>query len=160
MGSDDQPGARIADAVEGLRDRAIAVPAATSAGTTTYVVERPTYRVTIVVNPARWLGLDFHLFGPDGSTVLTYAVDTDLYNISLSRYQRFAADIETDIVLLLEALAQGKVLVDRSGPRPSMIVSTGRGQVWVRKRRLGTTVTPWQAATESAVPPGFGRLAP
>ena len=85
-------GGRIAEAVDRLRLRGIAVDATMRAGVTTYLVERPTYRARIVVDPVRWLGVEFVLLGADRLdnqrvVDLGYWADTDLYNISLDKYQ-------------------------------------------------------------------------
>jgi hypothetical protein len=159
--SDDRlPGARIAEAADWLRRRGIAVEATTLAGVTTYLVEKPTYRAKIVVDPARWLGVEFVLLGHERVVDLGYWVDTDLYNISLDKYRWFAAEIETDIVLLLDGLVQGKVFVDRTSPRPSMIVPSSDGPLLIRRRRFGATTDLYDGDVTSGPPPGFRTLDP
>jgi len=135
------------------------VEATTEAGATTYLVERPTSGAKVVVDPVRWLGLDFDLLAQDQSVVLKYGVDTDLYNISLPKYRWFADEIETDIVLLLDGLAQGMILVNRTSQRPSMIVPSGEGPVLVRRLRFGATKDLYGGAN-SQLPPGFEILDP
>jgi hypothetical protein len=157
---DTEASARIAEAVDRLRRRGIAVEATTRAGVTTYLVERPTYRVKIVIDPARWLGVEFLLLGHDRVVDLGYWVDSDLYNISLDKYRWFAAEIETDIVLLLDGLVQGKVFVDRTSPRPSMIVPSSDGPLLIRRRRFGATKDLYDGGVTSGPPPGFRTLAP
>lgn len=159
--SDDRlPGARIAEAVDRLRRRGIDVDATTQAGVTTYLVERPTYRVKVVVDPARWLGVEFFLLSHDRAVDLGHWVDTDLYNISLDKYRWFAAEIETDIVLLLDGLVQGKVFVNRTSPRPSMIVPSDDGPLLIRRRRFGATKEVYDGDVTFGPPPGFRTLDP
>ncbi|MBM0278074.1 hypothetical protein [Micromonospora tarensis] len=161
MTEDSRPvGARIADAVDVLRGSGVTVETSTQAGATIYAVKRPAYQVEIVVDSARFLGLSFHLLGCDGSIVVGYGVDTDLYNISLPQHRWFATDVETDIVLLLEALMQGKVLVDTGSPRASMVVPTGDGLMLVQRRRFLTTSTPYDGDASSALAAGFRSLPP
>jgi hypothetical protein len=105
---------------------------------TTYLVDRPTYRAKIVLNPARWLGVEFVLLSHDRCADLRHWVDTDLYNISLEKYRWYAVEIETDIVLLLHGLAKGEVFAGRTSPRPSMIVPSSDGPLLIR-RRFGAT---------------------
>lgn len=64
----------------------------------------------MIVDPPRFIGLDFDLVAGDGSSTLTYFVDTDLYPISRPRHASFDSDVETDIVVFLHALADGDVL--------------------------------------------------
>jgi hypothetical protein len=129
-------GARIAEAIDKLRDACIPVRESTQAGATTYLMERPTYRAEVIVNPARWLGLQFDLLGQDQSALLKSGVDTDVYNISLPKYRWFAEEIEADIVIFLEGLAQGEILVNTASRRASMIVPSGEGpMVGPGKRR-------------------------
>jgi hypothetical protein len=157
---DRLPGSGIAEAVDRLRRRGIAVEATTRAGVTTYLVERPTYRAKIVVDPARWLGVEFVLLGHDRVVDLGYWVDTDLYNVSLDKYRWFAAEIETDIVLLLDGLVQGKVFVNRASPRPSMIVPSSDGPLLIRRRRFGAAKGLYDGGVASGPPPGFRTLDP
>lgn len=127
---------------------------------TTYLVERPTYRAKIVVDPARWLGVEFVLLSQDRVADLAYWVDTDLYKISLDKYRWFAVEIETDIVLLLDGLVQGKVFVDRTSPRPSMIVPSSDGPLLIRRRRFGATKNLYNGDVASGPPPSFRTLDP
>lgn len=127
------------------------------AGVTTYHVEGPIYRAKIVVDPARWLGVEFVLLGEDRVVDLGYWVDTDLYNISLDKYRWFAVEVETDIVLLLDGLVRGKVFVDRTSSRPSMIVPSSDGPLLIRRRRFGGTKGLYEGV---GPPPGFRTLDP
>jgi hypothetical protein len=152
-------GARIAVAVEQLREVGVAVETSADGDLTTYRIERSTYRVEVLVDPTRWLGVRFDLLGEGGSTALRYGVDTDLYNISLPKYRWFADEIEAEIVLLLEGLAQRRVLVDVSSPKPRMIVPSVDGPLLMRKLRFGATVSPY-VATDDPAPHGFRALQP
>jgi hypothetical protein len=144
-------GARIADAVDRLRDHGVPVETSTDGDSTTHRITRPTYRAEGLVNPKRWLGIELDLLGAGGATVLRYRVDTDLYNISQPRYLWFVEEIETDIVLLLDGLAQKRLLVDMSSPRPSMIVPSGDGPMLIRKRRFGATTTLYDETADRAL---------
>jgi hypothetical protein len=143
-------GARIADAVDGLRNRGVPVETSAEGDLATYLIDRPTYRAEVVVNPKRWLGIEFDLLGEGGSRVLHYRVDTDLYDISQPKHHWFADEIETDIVLLLEALAQKQLLVDLSSPRARMVVPSADGPVLIRKLRFGATATPYDVSADRA----------
>lgn len=153
-------GARIADAVDVLRGSGVTVETSTRAGATIYAVKRPAYQVRIVVDSTRFLGLSFHLLGCDGSIAVGYEVDTDLYNISLPQHRWLATEVETDIVVLLAALMQGKVLVDTGSPRASMVVPTGDGLVLLQRRRFLTTSNPYDGDASSAMAAGFRPLHP
>ncbi|WP_331218051.1 hypothetical protein [Plantactinospora sonchi] len=153
-------GARIADAVDLLRGSGVTVETSAQAAATIYTVKRPAYHLEIVVDSVRFLGLSFDLLGCDGSVIVGYEVDTDLYRISLPRHRWFATEVETDIVALVEALIQGKVLVDTGPPRASMVVPTGDGLMLVQRRRFLTTSNPYGGDACSALAAGFRPLPP
>ncbi|MBO0871513.1 MAG: hypothetical protein J2P15_23425 [Micromonosporaceae bacterium] len=124
-----------------------------------YEIRRRQYGVDVFVDPARFIGLRLDLRAEDGSAALHYAVDTDLYDISQARYAKFAADVETDIVIFLDGLASGEILTRMTQPNPATIVPTGEGPRLLKRTRLGTTAGPYRYNKDAAVRDGFTPLA-
>lgn len=69
-----------------------------------------TWQATVVVQPRRWLGLEFEARDPVSDRRTTYDIDTDLYDIAQDRQREFADEIERDIVEFLDNLRKGLVL--------------------------------------------------
>lgn len=95
-------------------------------------------RVEVVVDPERWLGLSFVLYGEGRQEALSYSIDTDMYPVTLGKYQEFVADIEDEIVGFLRALISGGIRVGSVGPRTGLIVPTREGALLIQKGRVLT----------------------
>jgi hypothetical protein len=135
-----EPAERIAAAVGRLRAREVAVDVVIDDATVRYTVTRPVYTVEVYVDPAHLISLEFDLLGqPDGSVRLHYFVDTGRYDISQPAHARFASATATDIVLFLDALADGRLLTKVDRRRAAMIIPTGDGPRIVKRGRLWTS---------------------
>ncbi len=89
---------------------------------TIYILNRENYRIKIIIEPKRWLGLEFSLLDKTGKEMLTYEIDTDLYNISEGRYTLFSEEIESEIVEFLDILSQHKIKVGKIRGKPAVII--------------------------------------
>lgn len=98
-----------------------------------YALNGKNYRVKVNVDPKKWLGLEFYLLDKNGKTLLTYDIDTDLYDISLPKYHSFADKIELDIVEFLNSLSQGKIKIGKIKGKPAMIMPMGNRFLLVKK---------------------------
>src|SRR5258705_11410309 len=96
--SEAGPAERIAAAVGRLRAREVAVNVVVEETGVRYNVTRPAYTAEVYVDPARFIGLEFDLLGPDGSVRLHYFVDTGQYDIRQPAHAWFASATATDIV--------------------------------------------------------------
>ncbi|MEV4053408.1 hypothetical protein AB0J55_19635 [Amycolatopsis sp. NPDC049688] len=76
-----------------------------------------TWQATVVVEPGRWLGLEFEARDPQSGRRATYDIDTDLYDISRDEHREFAGEIERDIIEFLGHLRAGAVLRGNDGPK-------------------------------------------
>lgn len=157
MGGDlvDAPGERIAAAVGRLLANGVAVQASVEATATRYAATRPAYRVLVCVDPSRFIGLEFDLLGTDGSVRLHYFVDTGRYDISQPQHAWFLSATATDVVLFLEALADGGLLAKLERRRASVIVPTGGGPLIVRRGRVWTSAGRYRGGRETATRDGF-----
>jgi hypothetical protein len=158
-GSPVTAGQRIVEAIERLRGLGIAVDADEVGASTRYTVTRPAYRLIVTVESTRFLGLQFDLIGRDGSSVLHYFVDTDLYDISQPKYAWFSQEIADDIVAFLSALIERRIWIMADESEPAMIVPTRDDLRLVKRGRFGTTVSPLAMAIAPAAPDGFTPMA-
>src|SRR5262249_20997620 len=101
----DAPGQRIAAAVDRLRSRGVTVDESVQESATRYAAARPAYRLLLLVDPARFVGLEFDLLGTDGSVRLHYFADTGRRDVSQPANAWYESAVATDIVLFLDALA-------------------------------------------------------
>ncbi len=123
-----------------------------------YQLTRPVYTVQVYVDPDRFIGLEFDLLGPDGSVRLHYFVDTGHHDISQPAHAWFASATATDIVLFLDALADGQVLTRVDRRRASIIVPTGDGPRIVKRGRLWTSTGRDGRDRSAAIRSGFHAL--
>ncbi|MGK3207249.1 hypothetical protein [Amycolatopsis sp. MEPSY49] len=76
-----------------------------------------TWQATVVVEPGRWLGVEFEARDPVTGRSATYDIDTDLYGIARDGQRGFAEEIERDIVEFLGNLRKGSVLRGNDGAK-------------------------------------------
>lgn len=103
----------------------------------TYLLEGEEFRARITVDPDAWLGISLEILDPLGGRLHSYDIDTDNYKISDPGHESFAAEVEDEIVRLLDALVQGRILIghDRKG-RPSVILPGLEGFGLIQKKSL------------------------
>ncbi|MEQ0564943.1 hypothetical protein ABJI51_38200 [Amycolatopsis sp. NEAU-NG30] len=96
-----------------------------------------TWQATVVVEPGRWLGLEFEAQDPVTGRRATYDIDTDLYDIT--RDEVFAEEVESDIIEFLANLRSGAVRRGNDGakfvlvfPREGAYVRVVQGRVMTR----------------------------
>ncbi|VVJ18120.1 Uncharacterised protein [Amycolatopsis camponoti] len=97
-----------------------------------------TWQATVVVEPRRWLGLEFEARDPVGGRRATYAIDTDLYDISRDEQREFADEIEHDIIEFLDNLRKGAVLRGNDGPEFVLVFPLDGAYVRVVRGRFMT----------------------
>ena len=149
------PEERIAAAVGRLSASGVAVDVSAQDPATRYEATRPAYRMQVYVDPSRFIGLEFDLLDVDGSVRLHYFVDSGRYDVSQPRYAWYLSAIATDVVLFLEALADGGLLAKVEGRRASVIVPTGGGSLLVSRGRIWTSAGRYRGDRDSATSKGF-----
>jgi hypothetical protein len=157
MGGDvaDVPEERVAAAVERLAASGVAVDVSVEGPATRYEATRPGYRVQVLVLPSRFIGLEFDLVDPDGSVRLHYFADTGRYDVSQPRHAWYLSATATDVVLFLEALADGGLLAKVERRRAELIVPTGAGPLIVARGRVWTSAGRYRGDRETAIRKGF-----
>ncbi|MFD2470035.1 hypothetical protein [Amycolatopsis silviterrae] len=108
-----------------------------------------TWQATVTVDPRRWLGLEFAAWDPVTGKRATYAIDTDLYDLSQDKYREFAAEIERDITEFLDNLRKGAMLRGNDGAKFVLVFPLGGAWVRVVQGRFLTS-----ASTRAALPAG------
>jgi hypothetical protein len=157
MGGDvaDVPEDRIAAAVDRLSASGVAVDVSVEGPATRYEATRPGYRVQVLVHPSRFIGLEFDLVDADGSVRLHYFADTGRYDVSQPRHAWYLSATATDVVLFLEALADGGLLAKVERRRAELIVPTGAGPLIVARGRVWTSAGRYRGDRETAIRKGF-----
>jgi hypothetical protein len=148
-------GERIAAAVDLLRARGAAVAESVEGTATRYEATRPAYHVVMHVDPSRFIGLEFDLLCTDGSARLHYFVDTGRYDITQPAHAWYESAVATDVVLFLEALANGDLLARVERRRASVIVPTAAGPLIVQRGRVWTSAGRHRGDRETATRKGF-----
>jgi hypothetical protein len=151
----DVPEERVAAAVERLAASGVAVDVSVEGPATRYEATRPGYRVQVLVHPSRFIGLEFDLVDPDGSVRLHYFADTGRYDVSQPRHAWYLSATATDVVLFLEALADGGLLAKVERRRAELIVPTGAGPLIVARGRVWTSAGRYRGDRETAIRKGF-----
>jgi len=154
------PADRIAAVVERLRATQLPVSGAVEGSAVRYTLARPGYRVMVLVDPNRFLGLEFDLFGVDGSVRLHYFLDSGRYDISQPAHAWYAAATATDLVLFLDALAEGRILTTVDRGRAAMIIPTAAGPRIVKRGRFWTSTGRDGRDSAAALRDGFRPLPP
>ncbi|MFB9927632.1 hypothetical protein ACFFRC_23210 [Amycolatopsis halotolerans] len=97
----------------------------------------PTWQATVIVDPRRWLGVEFEARDPASGKRVTYDIDTDLYDISQESHREFAEEIERDIIEFLGNLRTGSMLRGTDGTKLVLVfpldgswVRVVRGRFW------------------------------
>ncbi|SFO51047.1 hypothetical protein [Amycolatopsis rubida] len=108
-----------------------------------------TWQATVIVD-RRWLGVEFEARDPATGKLVTYDIDTDLYDISQEGQREFAAEIERDIIEFLGNLRKGSMLRGTGG----VLVFPLDGS-WIRVVR-GRFLTSASAHADLAVARGNG----
>ncbi|WP_233223941.1 hypothetical protein [Amycolatopsis sp. CA-128772] len=97
-----------------------------------------TWEATVIVEPGRWLGLEFEARDPSSGRRVTYDIDTDLYDISRDDQRESAAGIERDIIEFLGHLRAGAVLRGTGGPKVVLVFPLDGAYVRVVRGRFMT----------------------
>ncbi|MEU0534960.1 hypothetical protein [Amycolatopsis tolypomycina] len=111
---------------------------ATATAEDTWQLHGATWQATVIVNPERWLGLEFEARDPVTGRRATYDIDTDLYDISQESQRDFAEEIERDIVEFLENLRRGAVLRGTDGAKFVLVFPSDGAYVRVTRGRVMT----------------------
>jgi hypothetical protein len=105
----------------------------------TYNLISNNYKVTLILDPKRWLGLEFYLLDSNGKIQLTYDLDTDLYPISSPKYLSTTKIIEDKIVEFLYALVNKNIKIGQIKGKTAMIIPEGEGYLLLKKGRFITS---------------------
>lgn len=116
-----------------------------------------TWQATVVVDPARWLGLEFTASDPGSDCAVDYSLDTDLYDISDRRHREFADRTERDIAEFLQNLSKGEVLRGRDGPHMVLAFTLNGSHTRIVKGRFMTSTF---VETRHGSHPGDAALVP
>ena len=100
-----------------------------------------TWQATVVVEPQRWLGLEFEARDPVTGRRTTYDIDTDLYDISQDKQREFAEEIERDIIEFLDNLRKGVVLRGNDGSKFVLVFPLNGSYVRVVQGRFITSAS-------------------
>jgi hypothetical protein len=100
-----------------------------------------TWDAIVVVDPQRWIGLEFEARDPVLGRRVGYDIDTDLYDITQDAERDFADEIERDIIGFLENLRKGRILRGKDGSRVVLVFPRNGFYVRVVKGRFATTAT-------------------
>lgn len=74
-----------------------------------YSIKEPQFKIEVIINPTKWIGLDFDLLNRNGKVILSYEINTDLYPIAEPKQYEFAKQIENEIVSFLGYLLEHKI---------------------------------------------------
>lgn len=127
------------------------VPTNDSAAASRWRLAGSIWEATVIVDPSRWIGLEFEARDPVTGRRASYDIDTDLYDITQEREHDFANKIEREIIDFLENLRTGNVLRGNDGSRFVLVIP--RGDVYVRVVR-GRFVTSSTAPYDLVKRPG------
>lgn len=100
-----------------------------------------TWQATVVVEPLRWLGLEFEARDPVAGRRATYDIDTDLYDISQDKQREFAEDIERDIIEFLDNLRTRVILRGNDGSKFVLVFPLNGSYVRVVQGRFMTSAS-------------------
>lgn len=100
-----------------------------------------TWQATVVVEPERWLGVEFEATDPATGRSATYDIDTDLYDIAQDGQREFAEEIERDIVEFLGNLRKGTLLRGNDGPKFVLVFPLNGSCVRVVRGRFLTSAS-------------------
>ncbi|ATY16676.1 hypothetical protein CU254_29010 [Amycolatopsis sp. AA4] len=100
----------------------------------------------MLVDPRRWLGVEFAARDPATGKLVTYDIDTDLYDISQESQREFAEEIERDIIEFLGNLRKGAML---RGPNGALVFPLDGAWVRVVRGRFWTTASTYAEDAEA-----------
>lgn len=114
-----------------------------------------TWQATVLVEPRRWLGLQFEARDPVTGRRATYEIDTDLYDLSQEKHREFADAIEHDIIEFLGNLGRGLLLRGNDGPKFVLVFPLDGAYVRVVRGRYltGTSAHAGLAAARTGAGP-------
>lgn len=98
-----------------------------------------TWQATVIADPRRWLGVEFEARDPATGKLVTYDIDTDLYDISQENQREFAAEIERDIIEFLSNLRKGSMLRGTDGAKLVLVFPLDGSWVRVVRGRFLTS---------------------
>lgn len=134
----DEIGRNIAMAVESVAKGSVTLRRTEVDDGQDYHIAGERYRLWVRVQPKRALILELTVLR-DGVPILAYSVDTDLYDISREKYKPFARDVEQEIVNLITALADGRIMVGVLKGKCALVVPSGSGVLLATRGRFSTT---------------------
>ncbi|WP_409185866.1 hypothetical protein F9C11_17125 [Amycolatopsis sp. VS8301801F10] len=100
-----------------------------------------TWQATVIVDPRRWLGMEFEAWDPATGKRTTYAIDTDLYDISQAKYRDFAEEIERDVIEFLGNLRKGAMVRGTDGTKLVLVFPLDGSWVRVVQGRFLTSTS-------------------
>ncbi len=103
-----------------------------------YETKGKNFRIKLTIDPEKWLGLEFYLLDQNSKLVLTYDIDTDLYDISKPEQRVFRKDTARNIIIFLDSLINREIMIGEVKRRPAMIVPNQGGYLLITKGRLLT----------------------
>ena len=112
-----------------------------------------TWQATVIVEPLRWLGVEFEARDPVTGRRATYDIDTDLYDISQDKQREFADEIERDIIEFLDNLRRGVMLRGNDGANFVLVFPLRGAQVRVVLGRFLTSASPHAGLTAAGYVP-------
>lgn len=100
-----------------------------------------TWKSEVIIRPKSWLGMTIEVAHPDNNQRVTYAIDSDLYDISRDKERAFALNIESAIIEFIVNLDRGQVLSGRSGNKFGLVFPSGGSFTRVVAGRFATTAS-------------------
>lgn len=129
-------GEQIINTIESIKDSNVSIEKQQSEDGVTYILSSNRYRAEIIVNPKKWLGFKLNVQDQNKNLILTYDLDTDLYDISNPKYEELAKGIEKQISEILTFLVTGRIKVGEIEGRPAMIIPNNQGGLLIKKGRF------------------------
>lgn len=132
-------GSKLVKSIDALKDRGVFVKHITEKDSDVYMIKGQNYQAEVIINPKKWIGMNFNVSEGGEGKNLTYSLDTDLYNISDLQHREFAKEIENDIASFLKLLGEKRIMKGTVNGRPSLVVPEKDGYSLIKAGRLFTS---------------------
>lgn len=136
----EKPGVRVAAVVKEVGKMAGFHSHHQQTGTAhVYEIRARACEVRVVIDPDVWLSLSCNFITDPNRESVYYEIDTDLYDLTSSKFQSLARETEADIVTFLEAIGTGRIYARSVRRRDEVVFPVVGGFVKLRKGRWLTS---------------------
>jgi len=130
----------VADEIQRILKKSDPIIEDSREGLKTFKVLRPNYTLIISLDTSEY-ELQFDLKDGSGRSILSYHIDTDLYDLSNPKFRQFKQDIEADIVRFTQNLVDKKIEYGQQNNKQALLIPSDGEYLLITKGKFWNKTT-------------------